>query len=50
LIRITRFEEMTENKKNWLKGIIAEEYDQAEDHPEYRFFLRNKFPEFTNGE
>ena len=50
LIRITRFEEMTENKKNWLKRIIAEEYDQAEDHPEYRYFLRNKFPEFTNGE
>ena len=50
LIHITRFEEMTENKKNWLKRIIAEEYDQAEDHPEYRYFLRNKFPEFTNGE
>ncbi len=50
LIRITRYEEMSENKNNWLKKIIAEEYDKAGDHPEYRYFLRNKFPEFTYGD
>ena len=45
LISITRFNEMTEKKKDWLKRIIAKEYEQAEDHPEYRYFLRNKFPD-----
>ena len=47
LICITRFDELTDNKKSWLKKVIAEEYDQAGAHPEYRYFLRNKFPEYT---
>ena len=44
VICITRYQEMTEKKKEWLKRVIAEEYAQAEDHPEYRHFLRDKFP------
>ena len=44
LISITRFDEITDKKKDWLRRIIAEEYERAEDHPEYRNFLRNKFP------
>ena len=43
-ICITRYQEMTEKKKEWLKRVIAEEYAQAEDHPEYRHFLRDRFP------
>ncbi len=50
LLRITRFEEMTDKKKDWLNRIIAEEYAQADEHPEYRYFLHNKFPEILEGE
>ena len=50
LMCITGFDEMTDKKKGWLKRIITEEYAQAEEHPEYRYFLRNKFPEILAAE
>jgi hypothetical protein len=34
---------MTDKKKEWLKNIIKEEYKNAIDHPEYRFFLKGIF-------
>ena len=43
LIRIRRYEEMSENTRRWLKKVIAQDYANAETHPEYRFFLQNKF-------
>lgn len=47
LICITRYNEMTEKKKEWLKRVIAEEYEQAKEHPEYRYFLKAKFPDIV---
>ncbi len=43
LIRVTRYKELSEKRKNWLKQITVNEYKQASDHPEYRFFLEAKF-------
>ena len=44
LIKIIRYEEFIKYKKEWLYNIIQKEYDEATDHPEYRYFLKNKFP------
>ncbi len=43
LIKIIRYDDMTDKKKEWLKNIIKEEYKNAIDHPEYRFFLKGFF-------
>ena len=48
LIVITRFDELTDKKIDWLKRIITEEYSRTEDHPEYRYFLRSKFPDIIS--
>ena len=45
LIRIVRYSELSEKMKNWLKKTIIAEYEQALEHPEYRFFLEAKFEE-----
>ena len=43
LITILRYEEMTGQKKEWLAQTIKNEYESAEDHPEYRHFLQGVF-------
>ena len=43
LLSITRYEDLTDKKKEWIKRTVSEEYDRAEDHPEYRYFLKGKF-------
>lgn len=43
LIRITRFEQMNEDKQKWIANIMKQEYKNAIDHPEYRYFIENKF-------
>lgn len=43
-ICILRYEDLSEEKKVWIKNIVQKEYDEASLHPEYRFFLENKFP------
>ena len=45
LIRITPYDEFIAKRRNWLERIIMSEYKEATEHPEYRFFLRGKFPE-----
>lgn len=45
LIRIIRYDQMTEKKKEWLEKVIREEYVNTADHPEYRHFLRGCFPD-----
>lgn len=42
-IHIIRYEQFIEKRKAWLERVIEEEYSSIEDHPEYRFFLKNKF-------
>ena len=44
LIVIARYEEMTAQKRDWIQRTIQQEYCDAKDHPEYRFFLQGVFP------
>ena len=46
LIRITRYSELSAKKKEWLRKTIIDEYNSSSSHPEYQFFLRNKFDTF----
>lgn len=39
-ICILKYENLSEKKLQWLENIIKKEYDEAADHPEYRFFFR----------
>lgn len=50
LIILRRYGEMTDRKKEWIAATIREEYASAEGHPEYRHFLRGRFPEILEGE
>ena len=43
LVRVLRYHELSEKMMNWLKDTIAKEYEQASEHPDYRFFLEAKF-------
>lgn len=43
LITVTRFEEMSENKRRWITETMKKEYSEAGEHPEYRYFIENKF-------
>lgn len=45
LVRILRYEEMTEKHRAWLKETIKKEYEESAEHPEYRHFLRGNFPD-----
>lgn len=47
LITIIRYDNMPEKMKKWIERIIPEEYKEAGDHPEYRFFLEAKFPDIA---
>lgn len=44
LISIMRYEEMPDKMRAWLEATIPQEYAEAEAHPEYRYFLKAKFP------
>lgn len=48
LIFLRRYENLPESMLAWLRKTIQEQYDSAEDQPEYRYFLKNKF-EFLRG-
>jgi len=43
LIRIRRFQDMSENMLSWIEKTIKEEYENAENEPDYRHFLKAKF-------
>lgn len=42
-ITIVRYDEFIKNKEDWLKKTIIKEYNEAINHPEYRYFLKAKF-------
>ena len=44
-IRIVRHEELSEKRKAQIAEVIRREFEEASDHPEYRFFLQRNFPE-----
>ena len=43
LIRITRYESLSEAKLKWIADTMKREYEEASEHPEYRYFIENKF-------
>ena len=43
-IVLVKYEDFIKTRKDWLYKNIQNEYDNAVDHPEYRYFLVNKFP------
>lgn len=49
LLTIVRYEEMTEEMRQWNQRAILEEYENAADHPEYRHFLKGNFAELLAG-
>lgn len=44
LLALTRYGELTEQNRAWIRNTIRAEYAAAGAHPEYRHFLRRKFP------
>ena len=44
LITIQRYATMPDKMRAWLEQTTAQEYADAEAHPEYRYFLKAKFP------
>ena len=40
---LCRYEENSREKLDWIKNSICREYANAQDHPEYRAFLKAKF-------
>ena len=47
-IKLVRYDELTDRKREWIRKTIKEEYDSSADHPEYRHFLRGKFPDIID--
>jgi len=45
LITVLRYDALSSQKKEWIRKTMLQEYADAKDHPEYRFFLRGMFPE-----
>ena len=43
LLRILRYEDLTDQKKQWINETVRREYEEAEEHPEYRYFLLHHF-------
>lgn len=46
LISVLRYEDMPDKMRAWLETTTRQEYAEAEAHPEYRHFLKAKFPLF----
>lgn len=43
LVRIVRYSDASEKTLAWLERTVREEYKNAFDRPDYRFFLEGKF-------
>ena len=48
LLKIVRYEEMTENMIEMNNKMIIKEYEKSFDHPDYRHFLIGNFPELLH--
>ena len=42
-IVLVKYDEFIKKRKTWLTHTIQKEYDGANDHPEYKYFLENHF-------
>ena len=43
-IVITRYAELSEKMRDWIRRTTFDEYREAENAPDYRYFLKKKFP------
>ena len=43
-IVITRYAELSERKLDWIRRTTFDEYRNAADAPDYRYFLKKKYP------
>lgn len=43
LLLVTRYEGLSGKRLDWIRKTMQEQYGSAEDQPEYRYFLKNKF-------
>ena len=43
LILVRRYGDLSEQTLAWIRKTVREQYDQAGEQPEYRYFLKNKF-------
>lgn len=43
LIKIRRYEDMSDKMLKWIENTIKNEYARAENEPDYRYFLKAKF-------
>lgn len=43
LIRLRRYEDLSDKMYEWIKSTVIQEYNKAENEPDYRFFLKAKF-------
>lgn len=43
LIKIRRYEDMSDKMLSWIENTIKNEYANAENQPDYRYFLKAKF-------
>lgn len=43
LIKIRKYEDMSNKMLSWIENTIKNEYANAEDEPDYRYFLKGKF-------
>ncbi len=44
-IKIVRYDDLTNKKRKWIRKTIKDEYDSSADCPEYKYFLRGRFPD-----
>ena len=47
-IVITRYEELSPRKLDWIRKTTFDEYRNAADAPDYRYFLKKKYPFLEN--
>ena len=47
LIKIRRYEDMSDKMLDWIKTTIKKEYTDSENEPDYRYFLKAKFSFLT---
>lgn len=43
LVLVRRYGDLSEQTLAWIQKTVQEQYDQAGEQPEYRYFLQNKF-------
>ena len=48
LIKIRRYEDMCDKMLTWIEETVRKEYIQADDKPDYKHFLKEKFPFLTS--